>query len=190
MATMELELKIACPKCGKSYRWKSSLAGRKVQCKKCAASFRMPADPPLNDDVAAATDQRKPRPTDPPKKKAAANLAGGDGNGALVSAAAEANPYDILDPEEQPRQDTQVPCRECEQMIASTDVICVHCGINQRTGLLVDGAEAKGGKGRKGKKKKKPAQSAGNMKFGTMLKLGVALAALAGAAACYFMFIV
>lgn len=181
MPTTEMPLKIDCPKCGKGYRWKAALASKKVQCKKCSTAFRMPADPPLVDDEA------KPAATAPPardaRKKAAANLAGGDGNGALLAAGAEANPYDIHDPEEQPKEQAKVPCRECEQLISPTAVVCVHCGINQRTGLPVDGTAAK-----KGGKKKKPAGAAGGMKFGTLVKLGVALAALAGAAACYFTF--
>ncbi len=177
MPTTELDLKIACPKCGKGYRWKATLAGRKVQCKKCSTSFRMPADPPLHDDAV-----KSPPAATESKKKAAPNLAGGDGNGALLAAGSEANPYDIHDPEEQPKEQAKVPCRDCEQMIAKTAIICVHCGINQRTGLPMDGRD-----GKKNRKKKTP-KAGGIAKLGPLLKLGAALVALAGAAACYFMF--
>ena len=37
--------RVGCPGCGKTYRWKAELAGRKVRCK-CGQVMRMPADAP------------------------------------------------------------------------------------------------------------------------------------------------
>jgi hypothetical protein len=187
---MQMELKVACPKCGKSYRWKPPLAGKKVQCKKCATGFRMPVDAPLGaDDMtggAGAAEAQRPRSNGhkPASRanKGAANLAGGDGKGSLVAAGGEANPYDLHDPEDQPKDQAKVPCRECGKSIARNAVVCVHCGINQRTGLPVDGAaDAKG--------RKKRAKAEGGGKGLPLLKLGVGLLVLAAAAVGYLMFV-
>ncbi len=198
MATMEMDLTFACPQCGKKYVWKSTLAGKKVRCKKCESSFRMPADPPLEGE--AETDELKkaaakggktsatgspnvsasrtgqPRPA---RKKAAANLAGGDGAGAMIDAAGEANPYDIDDPEDAPKEAAKVPCRECDEQISAKSVICTHCGTNQRTGEKVRG------EGGKSKKNKAGTSSGGGL--GALVKLAVAVALLGGAAASYFL---
>lgn len=197
MPTMEMDLSFACPKCAKKYRWKSTLAGKKVQCKKCSESFRMPTDPPLDDMEQGAADQNAGKPSRrrsqqkrsgssdkaasrqaadndaPPQKKAASNLAGGDGAGAAINAAEEANPYDLNEPEDKPAEQANVPCRECGEQISAKSVICTHCGTNQRTGEKVGGPSGKKSDG---------------SKLAGLLKLAAVVAVLGGAAACYFLF--
>jgi hypothetical protein len=40
--------KFACAACGKEYKWKPELAGKKGKCK-CGGVLSIPAQPPLND---------------------------------------------------------------------------------------------------------------------------------------------
>ena len=44
--------RIACPQCGKEYRWNQQYAGRKVRCK-CGHTMRMPAEAPTAAESAA-----------------------------------------------------------------------------------------------------------------------------------------
>ena len=44
--------RIACPQCGKQYRWSEQYAGRKVRCK-CGHTMRMPAEAPTAAESAA-----------------------------------------------------------------------------------------------------------------------------------------
>ena len=44
--------RIACPQCGKQYRWSEQYAGRKVRCK-CGQTMRMPAEAPTAAESAA-----------------------------------------------------------------------------------------------------------------------------------------
>lgn len=41
---------VACPGCGKTYRWQEKFAGRKVRCKACNGVFAMPTEPPSQAD--------------------------------------------------------------------------------------------------------------------------------------------
>ena len=50
---------VACPGCGKTYRWQEKFAGRKVRCKACNGVFAMPAEPPRQAD----NDKRPKEPT-------------------------------------------------------------------------------------------------------------------------------
>ena len=49
---------VACPGCGKTYRWQEKFAGRKVRCKACDGVFAMPDKPPRQAD-------RTERPKEP-----------------------------------------------------------------------------------------------------------------------------
>lgn len=60
MASAESE-RIPCPSCGKTYRWKPELSGRKVVCKACDTQFAFPeqpkpkVQPPQTDEPTQAT---------------------------------------------------------------------------------------------------------------------------------------
>jgi len=47
---------IPCPNCGKSYRWKPELVGRKVACKTCGTEFSFPDQPGDEKPAADAED--------------------------------------------------------------------------------------------------------------------------------------
>lgn len=47
---------VDCPSCGKAYRWKSTLVGRLVPCKKCGTEFTVPSKPGVGVAIDAASD--------------------------------------------------------------------------------------------------------------------------------------
>lgn len=117
--------KVACPSCGKGYRWKPDLAGRKVKCK-CGEIFRMAdaspdaSEPPgttelsdgydLHDSHLGAHDVKAKAP------QASASTATGGGHG---------------------------KCPSCNQALKPGAVICINCGFNLKSGTKVTTAVGK-----------------------------------------------
>src|SRR5262245_48172536 len=107
MAQVE-EAKFSCQSCGKSYRWKPELAGKKVKCK-CGAVMTAPAKNP-----AAAADRGG---SDEPDLDALYDLAE---EGKAVAKSAEAAP--------------SLRCPSCKSDLEPGASVCVNCGFNLKTG--------------------------------------------------------
>jgi len=106
--------KIDCPSCGKSYRWRSELAGRKVRCT-CGHVMTMPAElgpesppPPPVDEYALAEDGGYELDIDEPARPAYATSTG--------------------------------KCPSCNQPISPSAVLCVRCGFNLKKGQAMSTA--------------------------------------------------
>lgn len=99
--------RFVCAGCGKQYRWKPELAGKKAKCGKCGAVMQVPAQAPGAPEDSLydlAPDESAPKRLQP----AAAASAGS--------------------------ADDSYRCPSCKQSIAPGSVICVKCGFNLREG--------------------------------------------------------
>ena len=107
---------IACPGCGKTYRWQEKFAGRKVRCKTCNGVFAMPAEPPRQADSAKRPEKRPrkadsaKRPKEPPPR------------------VEESEDLDIH------------TCPSCSNPVKIGAVICVRCGYNIKEGKQIETA--------------------------------------------------
>ena len=127
--------RISCPHCGKRYRWKPDLAGKKVTCK-CGQKMRLPAeaggqaeaigDPPGPDIEAEAQAQAEARQADPGEST-----------------------YGLDMPEDQPGGDkpkvgaaaiiaNQGRCPNCNNPAKPDTVICINCGYNIQAGHTIE----------------------------------------------------
>lgn len=97
---------IACPQCGKQYRWKAELAGKKVRCR-CGEKFRIAEPSP-----AAAADTYE--------------LSAGSGAGSPLA--------DVLPRQSDQARSTERRCPNCNTKISDQAVICINCGTDTRTG--------------------------------------------------------
>lgn len=64
------EQRVSCPGCGRGYRWRAELAGRRVPCKQCGVKFVVPDGPGVGlavSDQATTTPPPAPRPEPKPK---------------------------------------------------------------------------------------------------------------------------
>ncbi|MFW6032948.1 MAG: hypothetical protein ACOCTI_06215 [Phycisphaeraceae bacterium] len=128
---------VACPHCGKEYRWKPEIAGRKVRCK-CGHKFRLPQEPggapePLDGGQSASSPPPPaPRPRSRPSSKPSSS--GGD-----------ANTYELALPEdgedeaagsggESAGAAAEQHCPGCNRVLKPGAVICINCGYNLAAG--------------------------------------------------------
>ena len=133
MPTTEKILTIPCPKCGKRYRWKPKVAGKKVKCHKCQTSFPIPVDPPLATDAKSVADA----PADGARNR----------NGSMQFRG-NANPYSIDDPDEPTgKQPATKPCPSCGHQMGVRAVICPACSYNTHSGQKIRGDDKAGGAG-------------------------------------------
>jgi len=108
---------ITCTGCGKAYRVKPELAGKKVKCK-CGEVFEMPASPRAEgDEIGDLEMAAAPEPTKPAKPTKAAP------------------PPDV-----QPAQS----CPNCQAACEADAVLCVNCGFNLKTGTKLNTTEQTG----------------------------------------------
>lgn len=110
--------KFSCTACGKEYRWKPELAGRKAKCG-CGAALVVPAGPPGGGDPA-------------PAAKPAASAPAALPSVASATPAPNAKPIDA-----KPTDDAAVgrgSCPSCGAALAAGAVLCVNCGYNLKTG--------------------------------------------------------
>lgn len=113
-----------CTQCGKQYRWKPELAGKKVKCK-CGGVMHVPVD--------ASTPKPKPAPAprapvskvdDPPEGLAGLyDLASEADNAALQPAALKA---------------AAKVCPNCSVPMQPGAVLCLACGLDVRFGRKID----------------------------------------------------
>lgn len=125
---------LACPHCGRRFKYKAGLAGRAVKCK-CGGGFRVPAGPageaePLDAAPAASAQESPsaPRPTDE---------------------VGEVEPDDTYALNTDEPNDTPAPaaapattardgkCPNCNQPIKPEAVLCVKCGFNLQEGRRI-----------------------------------------------------
>ena len=104
----------SCPSCGKKYRWKSELIGKKVRCG-CGQAMRMPEAP----GVAVAL---------------------GNGSTKATAKPASEDAYTLSDPDATPGSAAAAPppatgkCPNCGQKLKPLAVICLNCGFNVQSG--------------------------------------------------------
>jgi hypothetical protein len=116
--------KFTCAACGRQFKWKLELAGKKAKCK-CGAAVAVPvhaptAPPPVDDDIVDAADL--PEPITPRSQHAprAPHATG------------------AMSPPPLPPQ--QIACPICNTPAPPTAVLCTNCGFNYRTGVRLPGA--------------------------------------------------
>lgn len=129
---------IVCEGCGKKYRWKPELAGKKVKCK-CGQMIEIPVPPKAgndpNDDSFGAIELADvgssshstqtpdaPAASSKPKTKppgvGEVKIAGGD-----------------IEPIRKARsEDDSGRCPSCGTPQAAETVVCIQCGFNRKTG--------------------------------------------------------
>jgi uncharacterized membrane protein len=115
----DAENTIRCPNCGKGYRWKIELGGKKVQCK-CGQKFRIPA-----------LSSGKVEPVGPPPGAEEPDLG-----------------YEIKEedlPEDEKARAAPVDqvagdgrCPSCGSKVNPGAVICLNCGFNVKEGRKVE----------------------------------------------------
>jgi hypothetical protein len=125
---------IVCEGCGKKYRWKPELAGKKVKCK-CGQVLEIP-EPPKDDDrnddsfgaieLADVGSSSHSTPAPPKRDKPAkpkspigeVKIAGGD-----------------IEPIGRGKSDDDSgKCPNCGTPLADGAVVCIQCGFNRKTG--------------------------------------------------------
>lgn len=104
--------KFSCTGCGKEYRWKPELAGRKAKCG-CGAALVVPAERPA---AKPALEVAPPPPPPAPVAPASALR-----EAAVQSTAPAAAP-------------SSAACPACGAALAANAVLCVNCGYNLKTG--------------------------------------------------------
>ena len=119
--------KFTCAACGREFRWKPELAGKKAKCK-CGATVTVPktapsaapAPAPAEDDPFEMADEPEPITPRP-----------------LRSGAAAAPPPPPLPMSSAPQR---IACPVCSTPAPPTAVLCTACGYNFRTGQRMPGA--------------------------------------------------
>jgi hypothetical protein len=111
------QIGFSCSACNKQYRWKPELAGKTVKCK-CGQPLAVPRQPGGTPKAARPA----PPPPPPPKPKSDGEV-DFDGLYALAEGA-----------ESSSSQDTGYRCPSCQAELAPGSAVCMHCGIDLRTG--------------------------------------------------------
>ena len=107
--------KFTCAACGKEYRWKPELAGRKAKCG-CGAALVVPAERP------AAKSMTETAPVVPPTSAGPAPVVASE----LTTPAANGSPDATAS--------AGGSCPSCGASLAPNAVLCVNCGYNLKTG--------------------------------------------------------
>ncbi|QNN22952.1 hypothetical protein HED60_11965 [Planctomycetales bacterium ZRK34] len=132
---------IVCEGCGKKYRWKPELAGKKVKCK-CGQVLEIP-DPPQEDDPnddsfgaieladVGESSHAKPAPPKPSKPDKPASPIG-----EVKIAGGDIEPVGLGGGEDDEADDSG-NCPSCGQPLAIDAVLCIQCGFNRNTGKKI-----------------------------------------------------
>ncbi len=104
----------SCTTCGKQYRWKPELAGRKVRCK-CGAAMNVPAEDPAAAELVVEEIELAAEPGTP-----------------VIAGAPSAAPP--------PAGEAMMACPSCKQPMGLGAVICTQCGLNLKTGRQIASA--------------------------------------------------
>ena len=115
--------KFKCAACGREFRWKPELAGKKAKCK-CGATVSVPHVAPTAAPAVVEHDPfemaGEPEPVAPPPQYRAAPLS--------------PPPAPVVGPPQ------QLACPVCNAPAIPTAVLCTSCGYNFRTGQRMPGA--------------------------------------------------
>lgn len=125
--------RVPCPDCGRAFRFKPELSGKKVKCA-CGLVIRMPLSPELDPEIV----RRDPPPT---AATAAPMLA------AAPDAADDLMPASFTPVPSGPDSPAAAPtskprCPSCGGPLKPTAVICINCGFNLQTGAKLNTAAA------------------------------------------------
>jgi hypothetical protein len=131
MPVTSTEPKFTCAACGKDYRWKPELAGKKAKCK-CGAVIAVPSQAPK---VAAPKPAAKPKPAEQDM----------DFDG-LYALAQEENKASARQPTVVDESAAGYRCPSCSTPLPPGAAVCSNCRTDLRTGLRI-GAGAAGGAG-------------------------------------------
>jgi hypothetical protein len=131
MPVTSTEPKFTCAACGKEYRWKPELAGKKAKCK-CGAVVPVPAQAPR---AAAPKPAAKPKPAEQDV----------DFDG-LYALAQEENKAAARQPTVVDESAAGYRCPSCSTALPPGSAVCPNCRTDLRTGLRI-GAGAAGGAG-------------------------------------------
>jgi len=140
MVSMAAGTIIACPSCGKKFKGRPELRGKKVRCPECDHAFVAlamaddPADeaaPPKKappQKAGAAAPVAKAKPSGKPKPSAAATASKPPKFDYDEDEADGENPYGVT------HLDMAARCPHCANEMESEDaIICIHCGYNTET---------------------------------------------------------
>ncbi|MEX1016200.1 MAG: hypothetical protein WD534_08560 [Phycisphaeraceae bacterium] len=117
--------RVACPNCGKAYRWKPDLAGRKVACK-CGQKMRLPAS--------ATGEVEAIGPPPNPNEASTYDLEFNDESHAGTAAVAGAAAAHAVDADAPSASAAPGKCPACNQALKPGAVLCIKCGYNLQTG--------------------------------------------------------
>jgi len=128
---------IACPNCGKQYRWKPQLAGKKTECSACRQKLRIPAQP--GDPVEAIGGLLKDQSHE---SEGAYELAVDDdhGDAHLDPNAGRKGGQSVS---KAPPPLSPDNCPSCNSRLKPGAVICINCGYHVAEGKKISTAVAK-----------------------------------------------
>lgn len=120
---------IVCEGCGKEYRWKEELAGKKVRCK-CGHVMRIPEQPPSDpsDDSVGAIELADPShdaPAPPPPKPKSPTP--------KIAPEPKVEAFEPIEVTE-PAAPAGDACPSCGATLPPNAVLCIQCGYNLTTG--------------------------------------------------------
>ncbi|HEX7009267.1 MAG TPA: hypothetical protein VF184_04755, partial [Phycisphaeraceae bacterium] len=109
---------ITCSHCGRVYKWKPEIAGRKVVCK-CGQKMRIPAEPSDQAQSAGSSSSpaQEPSTYELAVSESHPSSGGGGGGGSGRS-----------------KGSRQEKCPACNQALKPGAVICINCGYNLQEG--------------------------------------------------------
>ena len=128
MPVTTTEPKFNCGACGKEYRWKPELAGKKAKCK-CGGVIAVPAAAPAQPAAASAKPATKPAARPAPKPAAEQDV-DFDGLYALAQEETKATSR----PQAADESASGYRCPSCSAGIPPGTAVCPNCRLDMRTG--------------------------------------------------------
>jgi hypothetical protein len=167
---------VSCTGCSRSYKWKPELAGRKAKCK-CGTTVQFPKEAP-----AAAPRELDLLDPPPPPPQAAGEYDLHD----TAKPAARSAPPRPAPVATGRRASADADCIDCGKPLPPGAVLCLSCGMNQKTGRKLDTAVEKPPMALAAARAKAPVKSSGGL--AKWIWIGGAVVA-AGAAVLVAMFV-
>jgi hypothetical protein len=122
----------ACPECDKTLKVPAEMAGKKVRCKSCGATFVAKGSKAAVTKAAPAKDKDKARPKPKPKPRDededdAPIPVREEKKPSLDEDEEDSNPYGVTEEYLGPR------CPECANAMEEGDIVCLQCGYNTQS---------------------------------------------------------